>query len=214
MTGVADRDLSHEGIDQKVHPRAGEQCKHAVDRLASGEKEEADDTSHSDDRDPKISVEVLLNIESVMATGHAFPDALFRVNRGVHSERNGILTARAHHALSNRGWWKGNFSIAKSALEYNFQHETFDFDALGRNLRCSSETHDRRYRPTGTCPAGTEQQHQSLHDGGHQDAGAAGNGTHTHCSACASSCAGRDLDGSGGPGACRNHVNAGYNNAA
>ena len=104
MTGVADRDLSHEGIDQEIHPRAGEQGKHAVDRLAPGKKEEADDTSHSDDRDPKISVEVLLDIETVMPTGHAFPDELLRVNRGVHSERNGILTARADHPFSNRGW--------------------------------------------------------------------------------------------------------------
>lgn len=84
VTGVANRDLSDDRINQKVHSRADEQGEHGVERLAPREKEQTDEAADDDDGNSEVPVEVLLNVKSVVPAADAVPNKMLVLDGGVH----------------------------------------------------------------------------------------------------------------------------------
>ena len=112
VTRVTDRDFANHGINQEVDARANKQREHSVKRLAFRKEVEACQTAGDDNRDPQVSIEILLYVKGVVATAHAIADKLFIFKGWIQSQGHRFLATRANHTLFDGCRREGNFPIA------------------------------------------------------------------------------------------------------
>src|SRR5262245_57048352 len=137
MTRIANRDLSYQRVSDKIHQCGQCQRSHREKGLASGKEIDAGDNSQTHDGHPYSTVEIFLDIQSVMAAGYTGSyDAAVR-NGVVHEQREFRIAVRAKQ-FARRGGGNSQLAVAGPALEmYNWSHEASNGDIAGRRVRSS-----------------------------------------------------------------------------
>ena len=99
MARITNGYFADEGIDQQVHSCAHEQGKNCVNRLASGEEVQTDQASQNDNSNADISVEILLDIERVVAARDTVLHIVPLLQSAVDSKGHSRSATRASRSI-------------------------------------------------------------------------------------------------------------------